>query len=540
MKKLLLITAGTLLAASTAFAQETAPEFYLIGQSVDNISWKEGSNKMTYNASTGLYEWTGNFLGTSFKINNGSWGNPDFNIGVENPDSQLTLGTPLKVVTESELSEGAPGDIYFNGYSCVYNPKVTFDYTKMEVTITGDGANPLFVIGNNANFVGWDLLNSQNAMTYNSTDNTYTWEGTILKSGFKINNGSWNKEYGGVKQGDDAPQISLGTAYTVTDSNAGDIFFDNFTFIFNPKIVLNLNNNTLVLTGTKFTNDNLWGLVGSFGDWTFLDAAFFTGEDNELSVTVPYLTTGFKVVNLTDNNWDTQYGYSESILPNEEYILEGKNEDSDSDPSNIEFGKNAQGKEILAITNAIVTWNPSTAAFQIKAADSDIEAGYPKLYISGSFNNWPSPQESSYVGVLDESNGTYTFKVNLGETGEASFKIATYKWGIAYGTEDENADVAYEPVNVVSGGNNITTSLKGEQTLVFEYDNENPFIYFVELPDDEDDEEEDQGPTGAVNSIENSNEPVEYYNLQGVKVTNPDKGIYIIRQGNKTQKTVIR
>lgn len=36
------------------------------------------------------------------------------------------------------------------------------------------------------------------------------------------------------------------------------------------------------------------------------------------------------------------------------------------------------------------------------------------------------------------------------------------------------------------------------------------------------------------------NAPAEYYNLQGVRVANPDNGIYIVRRGSKVSKTVIR
>lgn len=47
--------------------------------------------------------------------------------------------------------------------------------------------------------------------------------------------------------------------------------------------------------------------------------------------------------------------------------------------------------------------------------------------------------------------------------------------------------------------------------------------------------------SGAVEGIEiDSNEPVEFYNLQGVKVANPNKGIYILRQGKKAKKVVIK
>lgn len=48
--------------------------------------------------------------------------------------------------------------------------------------------------------------------------------------------------------------------------------------------------------------------------------------------------------------------------------------------------------------------------------------------------------------------------------------------------------------------------------------------------------EKNDGPVG-VNAVEvDSNAPVEYYNLQGVRVANPEKGIYIVRQGGKASK----
>ena len=46
-------------------------------------------------------------------------------------------------------------------------------------------------------------------------------------------------------------------------------------------------------------------------------------------------------------------------------------------------------------------------------------------------------------------------------------------------------------------------------------------------------------PTGNVNEIEaDKNAPVEYYNLQGVKVANPEGGIFIKKQGAKAEKVL--
>ncbi|MGM9843612.1 MAG: hypothetical protein ACI30S_05250 [Muribaculaceae bacterium] len=50
------------------------------------------------------------------------------------------------------------------------------------------------------------------------------------------------------------------------------------------------------------------------------------------------------------------------------------------------------------------------------------------------------------------------------------------------------------------------------------------------------------GKTTGVEAVEmeDADAPVEYYNLQGVRVANPQNGLYIIRQGNKVRKQIIR
>ena len=48
-------------------------------------------------------------------------------------------------------------------------------------------------------------------------------------------------------------------------------------------------------------------------------------------------------------------------------------------------------------------------------------------------------------------------------------------------------------------------------------------------------------PSAGVESLEEAdvNAPIEYFNLQGVKVANPEKGIYIKKQGDKAKKVVL-
>ena len=48
--------------------------------------------------------------------------------------------------------------------------------------------------------------------------------------------------------------------------------------------------------------------------------------------------------------------------------------------------------------------------------------------------------------------------------------------------------------------------------------------------------------TTAVNEIgvDNADAPVEYFNLQGVRVNNPANGLYIRRQGNDVKKVLVK
>lgn len=46
--------------------------------------------------------------------------------------------------------------------------------------------------------------------------------------------------------------------------------------------------------------------------------------------------------------------------------------------------------------------------------------------------------------------------------------------------------------------------------------------------------------TSVVESLMDENAPVEYFNLQGMRVVEPENGIYIVKQGNKISKKVIK
>lgn len=49
-----------------------------------------------------------------------------------------------------------------------------------------------------------------------------------------------------------------------------------------------------------------------------------------------------------------------------------------------------------------------------------------------------------------------------------------------------------------------------------------------------------EGGSGVAGIEAEENAPVEYYNLQGMRVANPENGLYIVKQGNKVTKRVIK
>ena len=49
-----------------------------------------------------------------------------------------------------------------------------------------------------------------------------------------------------------------------------------------------------------------------------------------------------------------------------------------------------------------------------------------------------------------------------------------------------------------------------------------------------------EGDAGVAGVIAEENAPVEYFNLQGVRVDNPSNGIFIKRQGSKVSKVVVK
>ena len=146
-------------------------------------------------------------------------------------------------------------------------------------------------------------------------------------------------------------------------------------------------------------------------------------------------------------------------------------------------------------------------------------------YVGGSFAAPSGAYTTDGGDVVTLSGKTYTI----------------HPMGTAYGSAF--AIVETSSKEVVAEEKNTVATVAYYQSLVFEkvsetkaniyqyYAGGKVAMYTLEVP----------GDLTGIESVgaEDVEAPVEYYNLQGVKVANPAKGLFIKKQGNKTTKVIL-
>lgn len=266
-----------------------------------------------------------------------------------------------------------------------------------------------------------------------------------------------------------------------------------------------------------------YAIVGSFTNpsWNFdasraANGVLTKNAGGKYETTIENLTTGFKIVDIENNNWDVQYGAPSSndmVENGKTFSLKAKN--GGADPSNIEFAN-----YVTAIQNAKVVFDPEAKTLTITGTPvSDL-----KLYISGNMTNWVAPGDDGSI-AMTENDGIYSATVSF--TAGDEFKVFGKGWSPEFGVPADNTP-ALSPENLTltlaKSTKNIKVDMTGQYVVSF-----NLSTFELTLT----------SATGISQTTIKAEAP-EYYTLHGVKVASPSHGIYIVKRGTAVTKEIVR
>ena len=133
---------------------------------------------------------------------------------------------------------------------------------------------------------------------------------------------------------------------------------------------------------------------------------------------------------------------------------------------------------------------------------------------------------------IEEYDGEQACRSNLVKLGEGG-TFGGMKRMALFPTDGLGHEKGGPGARVVTFDAQVVTDDNGNHAAyVFVYKTGNGFAYYLFA------EPEYNGGAGVEGIVADNNAPVEYFNLQGVRVANPENGVYIRRQGANVTKVV--
>ncbi len=173
------------LAAAAVAMTASATDVYIVG-GFNSWTLADPATKMT-ETSTNVYNIKLDYLISGFKFNDGTWSNPDLNIG----GGLVELGTPTTV------ENGTNSNLTFPTGMSVENADVTLDLNNMTVTVTGTAVweEVTWYLAGTMDWNPWD----SDSYKFEKYDNglykqqiTFTGESIEIK----VSTASWVESYG--------------------------------------------------------------------------------------------------------------------------------------------------------------------------------------------------------------------------------------------------------------------------------------------------------------------------------------------------------
>lgn len=390
-------------------------------------------------------------------------------------------------------------------------------------------ATDYYVIGNDVNGKTWATASSDAKMTETSTG-VYEWNGESLKSGFKINDGTWDNS--DAIFGSNGSVLTVGKPYSYgVGSSTGNIDM-SVELLTSPKVILDTNTQTITVTGQEqeITSYEVY-LAGAFNSYTPSDAdyKFTEGENGVYTLHLDSFESDFKVI--INGTW---LGYAASAVESgETYTL------TDTGMSNSKLSG--------AATDVTFACDPKAKTLTVTYTTGGQTVTTPeKLYVLGNLGEGKDWTPNAGVELTKNGNKFegqvilcpqpaatavyFSFATNLGEDWDADVN-AYDRYGALEGDAVITANTPVEFMAYKAGVNassaaawQFNTTVPVEVFMTVDFENMTVLI---------------SGVTGVA-EIEAAEEAPVYFNLQGVKVVNPENGIFVKVQGGKTSKVVVK
>lgn len=528
MKKLYLLLAAMLVCLTSNAA--VSHDFYVCGANINgSANWgTTTANQMTDKGrdealGAYVYEWKGTKLGTGFKLRNGKTSNwsDGYNLG---GSSKLTPGEEYTL-----NNSGTSGNIPMS-VAAVDDPVVTLriyssnldtpaSASKITVTVKGAGGGEIewYVPGLDDESMALDDAHKMTKVS----DGVYELKNFLITApgNFAVASTGWTEKFGNLDGGITPTNLSgvLSAAFAET----GNVEY-TITGTYDIKWVYATK--TISFTKVGASDDVTYYLVGAeIGSATdvwnppYADNQKFTNEgDGVYSISVSHLGNSFKINagNWTDKTNTFGAGAS-SIILDEPYTYT-----IGDAAGNFQFGDN-----VTSVENATVTLDTNDGTILVEGTATRAEKEwYLTLFADGEVFDWA---DAIKLEKTDVENVFSAANVSL--SGDGSFKISTKNWGEQYGAgtetlpiDGDNMESVLVPVSIEAAV--MYEGLDGGYTVTWNYDTKT--VSFIK--------------TSGIESVDSDAvaAPVEYYNIQGIRVANP-KGFVIKKQGDKVEKLVI-
>lgn len=306
-----------------------------------------------------------------------------------------------------------------------------------------------------------------------------------------------------------------------------------FTLAAIAAVAMTANSQSLYLTGASTATPEEGGLPAA---WAPANPAEFEVVDGQYKLTVKGLQN-FKIstqkseegLTVNDGWGDETVGFNSGLLTCDYGSEAGATvalEPGNSSSPNIFCPWDGDWTIVVAGDLSTITMTTTTP----KPADGI------KLFFRGDMNGWGSPEEWMFEQVSDN-----VFKFVCGEgqqvgIGEA-FKIADASWGkYNFGGMSSEALLLEVDTELSNAGTSANMTLDEAWNGICWFTLEGNYVVFS---NDVNFKPEWVGDT-AVEEVEVAEGEAQYFTLQGVRVANPENGLYIVVKGNKAYKTILK